>query len=811
MKLSLKWLSDHIDVSDFFEKPMVLADKLTDAGLEVEEVTVQAENLKNVVVGKIEKLEKHPDADKLTYCDINVGKTPDAPEILKIVCGAKNHKEGDKVCVATVGAVLPGDFKIKKSKIRGVESFGMLCSLSEIGMTSEKTDGILILPKDAPVGESFATYYGLDDVSFEVNVTPNRADCLSHLGLAREVATLFSRPLKVKDVKVPVEFKNEKSIEIDLKNAELCPRYMGQMVFGVKVGPSPEWLVKRLESVGLNSINNIVDVTNYIMMDAGQPLHAFDAAKIQGGKIIISDAVNGEDFVSLDGTKYTLKGEELTIRDSKGVLALAGVVGGENSGVTEETVDVFVEAAHFIPSGVRKTSRSLGIDTDSAYRFSRGTDVSRVNRCLDEAVELILKVAGGAANKEIVESYPTKKETASIEVAQSYINQRLGFEVSKKEIESCFKSLGFDFQSKTVSESECWTVTPSSYRWDIAIKEDLVEEVGRIIGYDKIPEILPAVSDHPQNENSNHKNFKSMRFGLSGLGFNEVVHYNFYSNEQEAAWGEGLLSVMGVKNKGTVSIQNPLSSDLSKMRTSMAPQFVSNYIRNWRLGTKSGRIFEIGKAHFKQSEENSENEQSPYSENDQLCVAVWEEDRKASETLDVLMGLLSEFFEDWGVSKWKADLLQERASDLLHPKLSASIFAEGKEIGYVYSINPKVSKEAKVPSNLCGFEINLDKFLKGKPRPRKYKNFSRFPIVERDFSVTVDQDFSYDEVLKKVRKTSGEFFKSLEVHDVYQGEKTPEGKMSVTFRGRFQAKDKTLSEEELKKMQKKILAELAAL
>lgn len=798
MKLSLKWLSDHIEVSDFFDQPMVLADKLTDAGLEVEEVTAQAENLKNVVVGQIDKLEKHPDADKLTYCDVNVGT-----EVLKIVCGAKNHKQGDKICVAKVGAVLPGNFKIKKSKIRGVESFGMLCSPIEIGIGNEKADGILILPSDAPVGETFAKYYGLDDVTFEVNVTPNRADCLSHLGLAREVATLFARPLKNKEVKKPSKFENKKSISIDLKNSELCPRYMGQMVYGVKVGPSPEWLVKRLESVGLNSINNIVDVTNFIMMDAGQPLHAFDAADINGGTIIIDNAVKGEGFISLDGTKYTLKGEELTIRDSKGPVALAGVIGGENSGVSEKTVDVFIEAAHFIPSGVRKTSRSLGIDTDSAYRFSRGTDVSRVNRCLDEAVELVMKVAGGTPNKEIVEEYPTKRELKTISVTQAYINQRLGFIVDKKEIESCFSSLGFEASSIDGG----WEVKPSSYRWDIVIKEDLVEEVGRIVGYNNIPEILPAVSDNPQNENSDYNNFKTMRQGLSGLGCNEVIHYNFYSSEQEASWGEGMFLMMGVKGKGIVNIQNPLSSDLSKMRTSMLPQFVSNYIRNWRLGTKSGKIFEIGKAHFK-SESDTD---LKYTENDQLCVGVWEEDKTASETLEVLMGILTEFFEDWGVSKWKAEVLEDRASDLVHPKLSAAIFAEGKELGYIYSMNPGVAKENKVPSNLCGFEIDLSKFLKGKPRPKKYKDFSRFPIVKRDFSVTLDQGFSYDEVFKKVKKTSGEFFKSLEVHDVYEGEKTPEGKMSVTFRGRFQAKDRTLSEDELKNMQKKILAELAVL
>ncbi len=795
MKVSLKWLSDHIDVSDFFDKPRALADRLTAVGLEVEEVSSQGENFKNVIIGKIEKLEKHPNAEKLTYCSVNIGE-----EVLKIICGAKNYKKDDKVCVATIGAVLPGNFKIKKSKIRGVESFGMLCSKAELGLTDKKTEGILVLPKDAPVGGFFSKYYGCDDVTFEVNVTPNRADCLSHLGLAREISTLFKRPLKEKVILKSLKFEERESISIALKNSRLCPRYMGQMVFGVKIGPSPEWLVKKLESVGINAINNVVDITNYIMIDSGQPLHGFDVDLVNGNTITIDNAVSGESFLSLHGTKYILSGEELTIRDSKGPIALAGVLGGKNSGVTEKTKNIFIEAAHFTPSGVRRTSRSLGIDTDSAYRFARGTDESNVDKCLAEAVALVLKIAGGSLSKEIVESYPNKKETKVIFVLQEYINQRLGFSVEEKEVEKCFSSLGF----KTLFKDGVWSVKPTKYRWDIEIKEDLVEEIGRIIGYNNIPEVLPRFSTCPQNENSDYNNLKILRFNLLGLGFNETVHYNFYSNEQEAFWGNEILPLMGEGDKKIVDIQNPLSLDLSKMRTSMFPQFVSNYIRNWRIGTKSGKIFEIGKAHFK-SKDNK------YTETNYLCGGIWMQDQKVSYTLEQLMGLVSELFKVWGVFKWRADDLGDKVMSAFHPNLSARLFVESKEIGYIFSLNPKIAKENKVPANFCGFEINLDQFLKGQPRPKKFSAFSRFPIVERDFSITVDQNFSYNEILKRVRKITGGIFKSLQVHDIYQGNNIPEGKISVTFKGRFQAKDRTLSEEELKTMQKKILGELASL
>jgi len=794
MKLSLKWLSDHVEVADFFEKPMVLADKLTDAGLEVEEVTSLADSLKNVVVGHITHLGKHPDADKLTYCDVNVGD-----ETLKIICGAQNHKEGDKVCVAKIGAVLPGDFKIKKSKIRGVESFGMLCSNSELGLEEDKkSDGILILPTDAAVGESFAVHAGLDDVTFEVNVTPNRADCLSHLGLAREVSVLFGRPLIRKDIKKPSKTEDKKSIQVDLKDTELCPRYMGQMVFGVKVGPSPAWLKQKLESVGLKSINNIVDITNYIMMDSGQPLHAFDVKHIGGSSVIIDKATAGESFTSLDGTELKLSGAELTIRDSQKPLALAGVVGGENSGVTESTEDVFVEAAHFIPSGVRKTSRSLGVDTDSSYRFSRGTDESNVAACLEEAVSLICEIAGGAANKETVEAYPKIKTVNEIAISHDFVNTKLGFEVTEEQVQSTFDSLGF----KSSKSENVWTVVPSTYRWDIAIREDLVEEIGRLVGYDNIPEILPATSQVPQDENSDYLNFKRLRSELGGLGFHEAIHYNFYSGDEEVKWSEELLKWSSYSAADAVEIKNPLSSDLSRMRSSIIPQFVMNYVRNWRLGAKSGNIFEIGKSHFKSKD--------AFKEHNVLCVGMWREDETPVESMETLLGVLSDFLGGWSVNRWRADDAEDTPS-VLHPNLSRKITAEGKDLGTVFCINPSVTKDFKVPANFCGFEINLDLFLKGQPRPKKFKEFSRFPTVTRDFSALVDKDFSYDDVLKKVKKTSGELLKSLDVHDVYAGDKIPDGKLSVTFRGQFQASDKTLSEDDLKNLQKKIMTELAGL
>ena len=392
-----------MDVEEFFSKPEELGERLTQAGLELENLENLSESFHHVLVGCVEKLERHPQADRLTLCQVDVGEG----NLRQIVCGAQNHKQGDKVVVALPGACLPGGFSIKKSKIRGVESLGMMCSDSELGQ-AEKSEGIKILPQEAKVGTSYAEYAGLDDVVFELNVTPNRADCLSHVGLARELACILGR--KVREPKVDVNVgtqSTKKVLEVELKSPDLCPRYAGRLVTGIKVGESPQWMKARLEAVGINPINNVVDVTNYVMLELGQPLHAFDREFIQGQKIIIDRAIKGEKFTTLDGTEVELTSEELTIRDSERAVALAGIVGGLNSGVVDQTKDIFIESAHFTQNAVRRTSRQLGIETDSAYRFARGTDPQGVEYALRRACHLMEQLTGGDSGIAIFTELPT--------------------------------------------------------------------------------------------------------------------------------------------------------------------------------------------------------------------------------------------------------------------------------------------------------------------------------------------------------------------------------------------------------------------
>lgn len=796
MKLSLKWLSDHVEVQDFFADPELLGDKLTAVGLELEGIERADKGLEKVVVGQITKLGKHPDADKLTYCDVSIGD-----ESLKIVCGAKNHKEGDKVAVAVVGAVLPGNFKIKKSKIRGVESFGMLCSGSELGL-SEESEGILILDKDAIVGSKFSEVYELDDVILEINVTPNRADCLSHLGLAREVSSIFDRPLKERKLSPLKEYSGEEKYSIDLEDTENCPRYMGRAMYGVQVKESPDWLKKRLESVGLNPINNVVDVTNYIMMDSGQPLHAFDLDKLNDSKILISPSKDGESFETLDGTLLKLSGEELTIRDGKGPVALAGVIGGKNSGVSENTRNILVEAAHFKPASVRKTSRRYGVETDSSYRFTRGTDENRVPTCLDEALSLLNDLAGGEVGRSLTDAYPAPSLRPSIDITKDQIVTRLGYEISTDEINKIFKTLRLKVNENS---QEVWSVESPSYRWDISIKEDLIEEIGRIKGYDEIPEILPSVAAAPQALDSEYEKKIKVTHQMSSLGFNEAVHYNFYSSKQESSWGEEILNwSKGADEKKLVGIQNPLSEDMAQMRFSCVPQFYSNYVRNFRMGNKTGQIFELGKSHY--------NQEAGFKENNLLSIALWNGEKNSSieDVLRQFIGVVEAFFFNWKVSNWKFDMGKDLPS-LFHPSYSGRVIVEGKDIGFFYALHPRVGQDDKVSGNFLGIEIDLDAFFIGKPRLPKFKSFSRFPQVERDFSAILKKDFIYQDVVKKLKKSAGRFFKGIELHEVYQGEKIPEGKVSVTFRVKLQSSEGTLDEANLTKVQEVILKDLKSL
>ncbi|MBX3022448.1 MAG: phenylalanine--tRNA ligase subunit beta [Bdellovibrionales bacterium] len=819
MKISLQWLNDHIDVLDYASRSSEMADLLTSVGLEVEAVEDKTLQFKNVVVGHIVKLDRHPNADRLTVCQVDTGDG----QPRQIVCGAKNHKAGDKVVVALPGAVLPGDFEIKKSKIRDVESLGMLASESELGLKKE-SEGILILPAEAPVGTSFAEYGGLNDVIFELKITPNRADCLSHLGLARELSCLLGRPLKspVAKFKSSSSVVTRKAVGLEVRDTKLCPRYSGRLIKAIKVGPSPSWLKTRVESVGLNSINNVVDVTNFVMMDVGQPLHAFDLAHLKGSKVIVDRATVGEKFKTLDGTELTLTGDELTIRDQERAVCLAGVVGGLNSGVTEGTQDLFIESAHFAMDSVRRTARRHGLQTDSAYRFSRGTDPSGVIGALDRACALIQQVAGGEVAADHWDEYPAPASRKPIAISAAYVSQRLGYSVDEAEMVSVFQRLGckvvrtavggsmeFNLKGSEVygADEIVYHVTPPEFRMDLEQDVDLVEEFGRLKGYDKIPETLPVFSYAPLSYDKGFVFEQRVAELARSAGLSQAVNYGFTASKFQS---EVLGAVEAYRGAGldmdshAVALKNPLSEDLDVMRVSLLPGLLRNCLHNIRHGNNEGRLFEEGFA-FRRGPEG-------YQQDARLGFIAWGSHaglwQKAGDESAVFFDLkarLQYIFDKLLISQvqWTP---WNNTPQLVHPSQAATIFIEGRNIGFIGALHPSWAMKEKLRVGVALGEIDLKALMRGQPRSVKFKPVSKFPAVERDIAFVVPKEMRAQDVAAEIKRTAGALLQSIEVFDVFQGGNLPADHQSVAYRMIYQDLQETLTEERLSQLQSQIVA-----
>ncbi|AHZ84182.1 phenylalanine--tRNA ligase subunit beta [Bdellovibrio bacteriovorus] len=804
MKISLKWLHDYVDVTEFFQKPEVLAEALTRGGLEVEEITNRAKDFNHVVIGHILEKDKHPNADKLSLCRVSTGEGV----VHQIVCGAQNHKAGDRVIVALPGAVLPGNFAIKKSAVRGVDSAGMLCSLKELGLATE-SEGIAILPADAPVGKAYAEYGGYDDVTFELKVTANRADCLSHFGLAREVSTLFGKELKVPSSELKTNGKSSKSeIALDVKAFDLCPRYAGRFLKGVKVGPSPAWLKARLESVGMNSINNIVDVTNYVMLELGQPLHAFDAAFINGKKIIVDRAVAGEKFITLDGTEIALNGAELTIRDVNHPVCLAGVVGGKNSGVSDSTTEVFLEAAYFLPMSARKTSRSHGIDTDSSYRFARGVDPDGTLRGLNRAAALILEVAGGEAYADHHDFYPNPVKKAPVDITIKTVSDRLGYEAEEHKFVDFMKRLGCEINKK----GETFTVLPPTFRFDIEQDMDLVEEYARLNGYEHIPEALPALAAAPSFQDKTFMLNRTTSELLRGEGFQQAVNFAFVGSKAQKAFLGSLEALKATGLAATekeIRILNPLNEEMDVMRSSLSFGLFKNLNHNFHSGNMQGRLFEIGSTFFVKDD-------GSFAEGSRAGMAIWGRASNLwNKSLDYpvvyeLKAAVEVLLKSLNISSytWVTPANKSEVPEFLHQGQFAQLLVEGKKVGFIGTLHPLLLEDNKIRVPAALAELDLDQLYKGQPRPYRIQSVSKFPIVERDFAFVMPKALKVGDVLKDIRKAGAGLLLNVDVFDLYEGEKMEAGKKSVAIRIWLQDKNATLQETQINETTTKILESL---
>lgn len=804
MKISLKWLNDFVDVKEFFQKPEALAEVLTKAGLEVEEIQSKAKDFQFVVTGLILEKDKHPNADKLSVCKVTTGEGV----VHQIVCGAQNHKQNDKVVVALPGAVLPGNFAIKKAVVRDVESGGMLCSLKELGLATE-SEGITILPEDAPIGKAFAEYKGLDDVTFELKVTANRADCLSHFGLAREVSTLLG-----KELKAPAEFTNftggstKDQVALEVKALDLCPRYTGRWIQNVKVAPSPEWLQKRLEAVGLNSINNVVDCTNYAMMELGQPLHAFDGAEIKGRKIIVDRATAKEKFITLDGTELTLTGEELMIKDAERSVCIAGVIGGKNSGVTEKTTTIFLEAAYFNPMSARKSMRSHGLNTDSGYRFARGVDPEGTLRALNRATELILKVAGGEAFSGHHDVYPTPQKKAPVTITVQTVSDRLGFTAIATKFQDFMTRLGCDVE--VLKEGE-FKVLPPSYRFDLEQDMDLVEEYARLVGYDQIPETIPVLDMIPTAHDATYVQTRRISDVMRAQGYSQAIHSALSGSRSQLAFIKDVktMDACGLKTSELpAKILNPLNEEQDSMRMSLSYGLFRNLVQNFHQGNHQGRLFETGKVFQKTAD--------GYAESWRIGGLAWGYPaglwQKSTEYPLVfeLKETIENLLKSFAITsyQWTSVTDKGEVCAFLHRGQMARLTVEGQVVGFIGTVHPVLIEEEKIRVPAALFELNLDALIKGQPRVKRTESLSRFPSIQRDLALVMNKTTKVGDVVKAMQKEAGPHLVSVDVFDVYEGDKLSAGQKSVAFTLMYQDKKDTLRDEVVAASIEKVLQHL---
>ena len=826
MKISFNYLNKYIDLHDFSNKPNEISDLLCNAGIEVESWEDISKKFQKILIAEVKEIKKHPSADRLRLCQISAGSEW---ESLSIVCGASNFQEGDKTVLALPGTTLPGGLKIQTQKIRGELSHGMMLSFEELGFAPQDANGIIVLPQKAPAGKSFADFASLNDIIFEVAITPNRSDCLSHFGLARELSCLLNRPLLKKNLKTQTLTGTGNSIKetlgLEIKQPELCFRYTGRAIDNVQVQPSPLWLKLGLENLGLKSINNIVDVTNYLMIQTGQPLHAFDRDRLSH-KVVVDFSKKGEKFKTLEDNEIQLTGKELCIRDANKPVALAGVIGGRESGVHADTQNIFLEAACFDPTHIRSVSKGWQIDTDASYRFSRGVDSEMIESVLQEAAALIQSLAGGEISKDYHDHYPHPHQSKSIFIQQKDLERRLGLPVDFKKFEAWMTKL--NCQSEASKQTDSVKIIPPSYRFDLHIKEDLIEEFARLEGYDKIPEsdsFIPCLPVGSKNvQNYYHKENQIAEI-LASQGFFQSINASFISQKfsnnvikndknlsddvtPQSSVQDSFFTYLEQDKKSwdPVFIRNPLSAEYDMMRISMVPSLFKNAVHNLKHGSHYGRLFELG---YVFSKEKS------YQEHPRLALlawgqegGLWSKDENRPCIYD-LKAAVSDLLDRLLIS-YEWEQVFDNIPSFTHPGQFMQLKIEGQICGYMGTIHSLLLQKHKIRTNMAVAELNSEALLKQEVKKKSFKKFSYFPQVERDISLLVPEDFPAGKLVPSLKQMAGALCYDVKLFDSYKikdQSKKAENR-SITFRLYLQSQNKTLTEKDLKQLQDKVITEL---
>ena len=774
--ISLNWVGDYIDIKD--QDVHELATKITKAGINVEAVITH--HIDNLVIGQIEKVELHPDSDHLHVCQVNIGK-----ETIQIVCGAHNVRKGLKVLVAKVGAVLPGDFEIKKSKIRGVESCGMMCALFELGL-EEKTEenynkGIHEMDEDAPIGEDPLTYMGLDDTLYDLDIHKHRNnDCYYHIGFAYEIACIINRKVtlpKLDFKTIKEDIKNHFSLKVDTKK---CSYYMAREVHNVKIKESPDFIKKRLIAAGMRPINNVVDISNYVMLEFGQPLHFFDKDKL-GNTIVVRDAKKDEKIVTLDGKERILSSDDIVITDGKKPVCIAGIMGGENTEVDENTKNILIESAIFDPVVTRYTAKRLDLNSEASIRYGKGLSSEYTEMASKRACHLLEEYA----DAEVLEGYVLVDKEDHTEKVLSFkaddVNKILGIDISLEDMKKELERLDFPYTVK----NETFKVTIPKRRLDIdANVNDIAEEIGRLYGYNNLESSVPTVPIRRGEYVGDVKYRKMVSRRLRSLGLNEVKNYTLVSPE--------MADMFKYEEKEQIVLPNPMSLDKSIIRTTLIPSLLNVYNYNISHGVKDISIYEIAKTYDKKYEETTKVAglmSGSYIHNS------WKRDFEID--FYVVKGIIENLLQFMGYEN-RYSFVRSDCSDL-HPGVQANIILDGKSIGILGKIHPNITKK-----DIYVFEVNLDS-LYGKTSKLKYKESFKYPSIEKDMAFVLDKKVDVGEVIKTIKKASNKTLQAVDVFDVYEGENIDSSKKSVAFNLLFNGITRTLTDEEVMEVFKKIV------
>ena len=789
MLVSYNWLKQYTNVED---NANALAEKITRGGIEVEGVEYLAEEISNVVVGYVVSKEKHPDAEKLNVCQVNVGEE----ENLQIVCGAPNVDAGQYVIVAKVGAKLPG-IKIKKAKLRGVESQGMICSLAELGLSKSVVpknyqEGIYVFETEQELGSDVVEVLGLNDYILDLSITPNRADALSMRGLTYELGALYNNKVDFNDVEKEENYEAT-SLQVAIES-DSCRNYVGQIVKNVEVKSSPLWLQTRLMNSGIRPINNIVDITNYVLLEFGQPMHAFDKDLV-GDKIVVRDAKEGEVLETLDGEERKLQTSDLVITDGTRAIALGGVMGGKNTEVSEETKNIILESAYFNPTSVRRTSAAHGLRSDSSARFEKGIDPNMQKAALARAVELILELCPNAVVESSV-GIVKKEEEKVVEITTSYINNYLGITLSTEEIADILEGLSFTVEVT----GESLVVKVPTRRPDISIKQDLVEEVIRIYGYDNLASTLPKFSKTTKGGLTySQRMVRDLRAVYASLGFNDTINYSLVSEEEATEYT--------LEDHHKVRLLMPMTETHSTLRQSLVPGLLNTVQYNVARKQKDLKLLEIGRVFFGSGDDNIQPKETLY-----LSAALTGEEKatkwlKESSSLDFFAakGYLEVIFDSLGLDE-KVTYKKSKLEGM-HPGRFAEVYLGEKRIGFIGEVHPQVADKLGLNTTYV-FEINLDEVISESKVKPKYEEVTKYPEITRDIAMLVDVKDEYQNIYNVIESVNSKLITKVELFDLYVGAELLAGKKSLALTITYSDKQKTLTDEEVTAVHDKVLSAL---